>query len=244
MNQNKENEEFANDLINGLLNLNQFILKKKPHIRKYIKTRRLFEEVVNSMLNYMIKGKYDSHKYFEEMTEFINKKDKNLTLDLDMNNNNDLTIINELFTFKNSSSIPSITEEYIKNKKFKNKEKIKMLYAMKNSFSGLFEIKETDFSNGYVLVEDIFTHKKFKITDISLSTPLNQNNYYLYNRIITYDNISFQTGISCSISKENKELKEFIKKHKYKSYPNFYRCLKLYGIFKKEKHKVELKNIT
>ena len=241
---NQNNEEFAKELINGLFNLNQFILKKKSHIRKYIQTRRLFEEVVNSMLNYMSKGKYDSHKYFDEMIKFINKKEKSLALDLDMNNNNDLTIINELFIFKNSSSIPSITEEYIKNKKFKNKEKIKMLYAMQSSFVGLFEIKKTDFSNGYVFIEDIFTHKKFKITDISLSAPLNRKPYYLYSRIITYDNISFQTGISCPISKENKELKEFLKKHKYKSYPNFYRCLKLYGISKKEKHKVELKNIT
>ena len=241
---NQNNEEFAKELINGLLNLNQFILNKKPHIRKYIQTRRLFEEVANSMLNYMTKEKYDSHKYFDEMVEFINKKEKSLELDLDMNNNNDLTIINELFIFKNASSIPSITEEYIKNKKFKNKEKVKMLYAMQNSFVGLFEIKKTDFSNGYVFVEDIFTHKKFKITDISLSAPLNIQPYYLYSRIITYYNISFQTGIACPISKENKELKEFLKKHQYKSYPDFYRCLKLYGISKKENHKVELKNIT
>ncbi len=34
---------------------------------------------------------------------------------------------------------------------------------------------------------------------------MNQNNYYLYNRIITYDNISFQIGISCSISKETEK---------------------------------------
>ena len=54
---NQNNEEFAKELINGLFNLNQFILKKKSHIRKYIQTRRLFEEVVNSMLNYMTKGK-------------------------------------------------------------------------------------------------------------------------------------------------------------------------------------------
>ena len=92
----------------------------------------------------MTKGKYDSHKYFDEMAEFINKKEKSLALDLDMNNN-DLTIINELFVFKNSSSIPSITEEYIKNKKFKNKEKIKMLYAMQSSFVGPFEIKKPPF---------------------------------------------------------------------------------------------------
>lgn len=244
MNSNKENEKLANDLINGLLNLNQFILKKKTHIKKYIKIRKLFEEIIDNMFNYINKGKYDSHKYFDEMAKFINKKEKNFTLNLNMDIDTDLTIINDLFVFKNSSSIPSVTEEYIKNKKLKNKEKIKMLYAMQSSFVGLFEIKKTDSSNGYIFIEDIFTHKKFKITDLSLSAPLNNHNYYLYNRIITYDNISFQTGIMCPISKENKELKEFIKKHKYESYPDFYRCLKLYEISKKEKHKVELKNIT
>ena len=97
MNSNKENEKLANDLINGLLNLNQFILKKKTHIKKYIKIRKLFEEIIDNMFNYINKGKYDSHKYFDEMAKFINKKEKNFTLNLNMDIDADLTIINNLF---------------------------------------------------------------------------------------------------------------------------------------------------
>lgn len=47
---------------------------------------------------------------------------------------------------------------------------------------------------------------------------------YVYNRIITFDDISFGTGIHCMMTS----------KYKYKKCSEFSRCLLLYDLFKKE----------
>ena len=57
---------------------------------------------------------------------------------------------------------------------------------------------------------------------------------YVYNRIITFDDISFGTGIHCMMTSEHKSLNEFIKKHKYKNCSDFSRCLLLYDLSKRE----------
>jgi hypothetical protein len=57
---------------------------------------------------------------------------------------------------------------------------------------------------------------------------------YFYNRIITFDDISFGTGIHCMMSSEHKLLKEFIKNHKYNKCSDFSRCLLIYDLSKKE----------
>lgn len=88
-----------------------------------------------------------------------------------------------------------------------NEEKVKMLNSMKNSYVGLFKIIKTDSDNGYVTYQDVFTNKKYKIIDIAMSSTLTidkNNTIYMYNRIITYDNISFATGIHCMMDSSNK----------------------------------------
>lgn len=55
---------------------------------------------------------------------------------------------------------------------------------------------------------------------------------YVYNRIITFEDISFATEIHCMMNSEHKLLKEFIKTHKYKKYSDFSRCLLLYSLSK------------
>ena len=110
---------------------------------------------------------------------------------------------------------------------------------MKNSVAGLFKIIAVDSDNGYITCEDVFTQKKYKVIDIALSSTIKidkNETIYLYNRIITFDNISYFTGIHCMMTSKNKELMDFIKKHKYKSCSDFGRCLILYDISKKQEN--------
>ncbi len=156
---------------------------------------------------------------------------------MDYNDTDDRTILNELFIYKNHPKLTSITEIYIAKNKFKNAEKIKMLNSMKNSYVGLFKVVEVDRNDGYITYEDVFTKRKFKVIDIAMSSTLKidkKRMVYVYNRIITFEDISFGTGIHCMMTSEHKLLKEFIKKHNYKNCSDFSRCLLLYDMSKKD----------
>ena len=120
--------------------------------------------------------------------------------------------------YKNHPKLTSITEIYLQKNKFRNAEKVKMLNSMKNSYVGLFKVIDVDMNNGYITYEDVFTNRKFKVIDIAMSSTLKidkKRMIYFYNRIITFDDISFGTGIHCMMTSEHKLLQEFIKKHNY-----------------------------
>lgn len=219
-----------------LVGLNRLRLNRIPHIKKYNKLRILHSEILDSMENYVENGNYSIQNCFNILSKNIEIETKGLDFRLNPTNEDDMTILRELFMYKNHNKIPSITDVFIDKKKFRNKEKVKMLHSMKNSYVGLFKVVKTDFENGYVYYEDVFTHKRFKIIDIAMSSSYRvtkDKTLYLYNRIITYDDISFATGIHCMLDSDNKYLKEFLKKHRYKSCSDFSRCLMLYDISKK-----------
>lgn len=231
--ENKSEQEISNMLVN----INKFQLNRKNHIKKYNRLRKLHSEIISSMENYMINGKYNMNYNFKLIEDDIDKETSELDFYLDLFNINDKSILIDLFVYKNHPKISSITEIYIKNKKFKSEEKIKMLNSMNNSYVGLFKIIDADRNNGYVIYEDVFTKKKFKIIDISMSSTFKYNKnriIYFYNRIITFDDISFGTGIHCMMTCKNETLNEFIKKHKLKNCSDFSRCLLLYDLSKKE----------
>jgi hypothetical protein len=220
-----------------LVNLNKRQLNSKKHIKKYNSIRKLHSEIINSMENYIIDGKYNMNDYFNSIYNDIHKEIPELEFDLDYNDIDDRTILNDLFIYRNHSKLKSITEIYIQKNKFRNEEKLKMLNCMKDSYVSLFKVVAVDRNDGYITYEDIFTKKKFKVIDISLSSTLKideKSVIYVYNRIIKFDDISFGTGIHCIMSSDNKLLKEFIKNHKYNKYSDFSRCLLIYDLSKKE----------
>lgn len=138
------------------------------------------------MEKFLHEGKYNLSESFESIHDDLIKEIPNLEFYLDESNEDDANILAELFIYKNHPKLKSITEIYIENNKFRNEEK--MLNCMNNSYVGLFKIIDSDSKNGYVTYEDVFTKKRFKIIDISLSSTFNKKNkqtIYMYNRIIT-----------------------------------------------------------
>lgn len=229
----KSNQEATNFIIN----LNKmFFLNNKEHIKKYYKIRKIHSSVLNSMMKYVDSGKLPAEEYFNIVMPEIKKAAKDINISIDNREHDGAVVFNELFFYKTHHKFPSLTETYIKNKKFKDKEKIKMLYAMNDSIVGLFKVMDYDNQNGYVTYKDVFTNKKYKVVDVAMSSlgEINKKkDIYVYNRLITYDNITFGTGIPCAFNGNNKDLKQFIKKHKYKTCTDFSRCLILYSIAKK-----------
>ena len=234
-------EMLVEDMMSGLLNIRKYILNSKSHIKKYNKYRKIHAEILSSMSSYIFDGKYDFGKYIDELNKdrdvssFENLKGYNLSSD----NPVDLSIIIELFVYKNLKDVPSVTEIYLEKNKFKNQDKVKLLKAMNESYVGLFKVVDIDFDDAYVTYEDVFTNKRFKVIDISMSafSKVDKDNpIYMYNRVITVDGISFGTGIHCNLSYKSKEFRKFLKEHDYKKSTDFARCLTLYEISKKEKN--------
>lgn len=237
-----KDELFVEDMRKAMLNMRRYILNSKPHIKKYNHYRKVHADILESMASYVFNGKYDFGKYIDELNKdrevssFENLKG----FDLSSDNPDDVSIIAELFVYKNLKEVPSVTEIYLEKNKFKNADKVKLLKAMNESYVGLFKVTDIDFDNAYVTYEDVFTHKKFKVIDISMSAFSkvdDDNPIYMYNRVITVDGISFGTGIHCNLSYKNKEFRKFLKEHDYKKSTDFFRCLTLYEISKKEENK-------
>lgn len=216
--------------------LHRTALQKKPHIKKYNKLRKIHSDILDSMDEYLASGKSNSISELKCSSNEIFKETDKLYFNLNSTDPDDKTILTELFAYKNHPNITSLTEIYLKNNKFRSEDKVKMLQSMKESFASLFKIIDSDYENGYITYEDVFTKKKYKIVDISLSTTyVKGQDVYTYNRIVTCDGISFGTGMHTMMSGENKSLQEYIRSGKYKNRSGFARCLMLYDIAKKEK---------
>ena len=233
------NSKQYEDMYNAMIGMRKMILKRKPHIKKYYKYRKLHGEVLDSMINYMCKGKYDYEKKYKSILNDLRVETRNPNFDIELykGDADDDTIITELYCYNNHPKIDNLTEIYIRNNLFKNKDKIKMLEAMKNSYVGLFKLIDSDIIDGYIYIEDVFTKKKFKIIDVAMSVNNIKNmkrKIYYYNRIITIDDISFATGIHCILTSDNKRFMDYIKKHRYKKESGCDRCIQLYKISKKE----------
>lgn len=127
------------DMVKSAIGIHDLILKKKIHIKKYYQARKIHDAIGNDMINDILNGKIPTQDYFEQIKENIFYETKIDEFILDIENTNDLNILLELFMYRNISKILSVTEIYIKNKKYKNSDKIKMLYSMRNSIVGLFE---------------------------------------------------------------------------------------------------------
>lgn len=235
MNDDMFNKMMIEGLQNFALGLNKMKLNGKKHIKKYYHLRNIHEEIVNNMQEYMFSIKFDIQKQFSVVTKIANQSGLDFIINLESDNPDDITILAELFMYKHDADIQSITEYYLEKRKFRNDEKVKMLNSMNNSIVGLFKVISADSNEGYVVYEEVFTKKRYTIVDIAMSSTFDfneKNEIYRYDRLITYDDITFGTGIHCTLSKKNNKFKTFISNHRNKNNNDIVNCLILYDISK------------
>lgn len=235
MNEDMFGEKMIDCIHKFAININKMNLNKKEHIKKYNHLRKVHEEIINNMQGYIFSSKYDLAKQFNEFTKILKNTHLNANVSLNTSDSDDITIFIELYVYKHHPNIQSITEHYLNTGKFRNDEKVKMLNSMNNSIVSLFKIISADSNEGYVVFEDVFTKRRYRIIDIAMSSTFNLNEnseIYRYDRLITYDDITFATGIHCTLTKKNNKFKDFLKNRDNKKNNDIVNCLALYDISK------------
>ena len=219
--------------------LHQLRLKDEPHIKEYLKIRKLHGRITNSMMNYYNSGKFNA---IQRNISFDSDKTSILRTEFDTRTSVGTQAFGNVVIYKNSVNIGCITEEYIKNNKFRNQEKKDMLESMLHSKAGLFEIIMTDRNKGQVCFKDVLTDETYFVTDIGLSSNFNNDDFYFYSRLITYHNITFGTGLNLAFFKENDFIREWIKENKlqYNEKEEMNRFIELYTQYQKEDKKVSV----
>jgi len=237
-------EEGLETMYNMLANMRDFLLKDKPHIKEYKKIRKLHSEIINNMQQYYEEGKFKQEFSLEKVEEKIDRKNiKLLSTDFDTSTQLGMTSLLNIIVYKNSSTANCLTEEYLRKNKFRKPEKVEFLRAMLNSEAGLFEITMTYEENGQVKMKNVLSGKEYLVTDIALSGNKNNDKFYWYNRIITYNGISFGTGIGIIFEKTDKFIINWIKENKknYNEKEEMLRFLTLYNEYQKNDRGIKLR---
>ena len=227
-----ELSEMASRFLNGMQDL---LLKDKPHIKQYKKIRKLHDEIMKNMMNYWQSGKYQI-KIEAQNTDIDIKQIDLLYSEFDCRTILGVQALSNILVYKNSDYINCITEEYLEKNRFRNEDKKEMLNCMLNSEAGLFEIISTDEAEGKIYLKDVLNEKEYCITDIGLSSNIDNSKFYIYTRIINFDNISFSTGLHIVFHKNDKFIEKWIDDNKknYNSRQEFVRFVELYNEYIKD----------
>jgi hypothetical protein len=112
---------------------------------------------------------------------------------------------------------------------------------MLDSHPGLFEVTQTDSDEGYAYLKEVFTGEEYKIVDIGLSGNESYDAYYMYARIIVYDQIAFNSGLNFIFNKTDPFIKKHIAHHRKNYNPNgeFLRFTQVYNRYSKDPDRVK-----
>ena len=229
-------------LITGFNHFRRFSLDRKPHIKAYNKARNTHGEIVNAMVQYHQDGKFE-RRVSNDIAPGI--KYKNLRLlksDFDLNTREGGQAFYDMLIYKSTPSMSCITEDFIRDHRYKKPEKIEFLHSMLDSKLGLFEVTDINMEEGYAYLKDVFTGNECTIIDIGLSGQPNYDDNYLYTRIITYRDINFGSGLNLIFNKKEQFIKNFIQKHKKNFTPDmeFVRFTELYNHYSQNKDKIRV----
>jgi hypothetical protein len=250
-----EDDEF--DLYEGLLKITVDIhrrrLNRKPHIREYKKIRKMHEEIIGGMTIYYDEGKFE-HKF---ANPYVSEEKGNptelrsvqkpiklrlLEADFDMESREGSHAFYDMLVYKCAPNANCITEEFIKNRRYRKPEKMEFLQSMLDSKLGLYEITGIDSEDGYAYLKEVFTGEEYKMTDTGLSYSNSDLDVYLYTRIITYSDIAFTTGFSLFFKKADRFIQDFIKREKkdYQTLGEYVRFIELYNRFSKDSKRIRV----
>lgn len=232
----------ANENMSHFLNsMQNFLLKDKSHIKEYKKIRKLHGEIMESMMNYFYNNNFEL-KVEHNIENIGNINRYNINSKFDTSTELGIQAMANILVYKNARDINCITEEFIKNKKYRVQEKIDFLESMLNSEAGLFEITETDRKEGHVYLKNVLNNNEYCITDIGLSSNLSNDKLYMYMRIITYHGISFGTGLNLAFDKNDKFIQKWIKENllNFDKKQEFVRFIELYNEYEKKDKKINV----
>ena len=235
--------EFQESLFKAMTNIRKFTLNKKPHIKEYYKIRKMHGEITDSMSEYYFNGQFNIDD--AACLHFAsNSKNKIRLMEMDFNLETDHGIqgLLEILVYKGSPIKKCITEEFIEKSRYRKPDKIEFLHSMLNSKAGLFEATKTDEKEGCVYLKNVFTGEEYKIIDIGFSGNRNNDDFFMYNRIITHHELCFGSGINLIFSKTDDFIINHIQGHKNDYIPDneFLRFKQLYNHFIKHSNNINI----
>lgn len=193
------------DFLDSMLD---YIQNRSPEVKKYLKVRKLHQEIYDSMSRYI----NDIEKSDQIIQKLIYHSQYSF-LDLNLGDKRHQKLYAELVVYPQVPGVESLSEEYLRKRRFRKQEKIDLLNAMINSRWVLVEIKDRNEEDGLVLMRDIIRNSTFYINDKNLGKYGTGRNFYYYMHIIDYDDICFQTGFTLTYEKTSR-FKKWIKRHK------------------------------
>ena len=217
--------------------------KEKAKAKKeYKKAREIHCEILDSMMRYFESPQYINNigkKYVELLGQ---QRDESQLLYnfFDTRTQLGTQSLANVVIYKNIDNIECITETFLKNNRYKKKEKEEFLKSMLNSKAGLYEVIKTDFDEAQVYIKNVLNGEIIQLTDIGMSGNTNNTEHYFYMRIISYKDISFGTGLSLVFEKKDKFIQKWIKDNKknYNEKKELNRFLELYNRYKDDESKI------
>ena len=106
-------------------NLRDFLLKDKPHIKKYKKARKIHGEIIDSMMRYFESPRYKENieKQYKEIIMQKNNNVHQFDTFFDTRTQLGVQALANVVIYKNIESMNCITEEFLKTNRYKKKEK-------------------------------------------------------------------------------------------------------------------------
>ena len=232
-------EDLNETMLDFLTNMQEFLLKNKPHIKEYKKIRKLHREIIDSMMNYF----YNKNSELVIDYNIDNENVYDINSKFDTSTQLGAQALGNVVIYKNAPNMNCVTEDYIKNKKYRAQEKIEFLESMLNSEAGLFEVTKTDRKEGQVYVRNVLNNNEYCLTDIGLSSNLSNENFYMYMRVITYHGISFGTGLNLVFDKKDKFIQKWIKENlaDFDKKQEIVRFIELYNEYEKNENKINVR---
>ena len=239
-------ENYEDDYINGLYQLQNnfriFLLKDKDHVKKYKKSRKIHQEIINSMIHFFETSKYKENieKQYKEIIRQKNNNVYQLDTFFDLRTQLGVQALENVLIYKNIENVNCIVEEFLKTNRYRKKEKVEFLKSMLESKAGLYEIIKTDFEEAQVYLKNVLNGEIIKLTDIVMSGNKNNTEIYFYTRIISYNGINFGTGLSLVFDKKDEFIQEWIINNKkdYNKKQETFRFLELYNKYRDDKNKI------
>lgn len=230
--------ELLSNLLNGMQNL---FLKNEPHIKEYRRIRNLHNEIMESMMKYLQQGKFKL-KIDRNMEDIGKEGISYINCKFDTSTELGIQAMANAMVYKNACNMNCITEEFIKNNRYKTQEKIELLESMLNSEAGLFEITSTDREKGQVYLRNVLNNKEYCITDIGFSSNLRNDTIYVYTRIITYHGISFGTGLNIAFDKKDDFIGKWIQENlkDFDTKQEISRFMELYNKYERDENRVKV----
>jgi hypothetical protein len=217
----EENPDFMLNVFELIQQIRYHGLRRHSHIKAYDKARKLYQETINSMMKYYGKGKFklkqDMDTDSEEYSQIKELGDLSVfESSFDFSDEKQLKSFMDIIIYKHLPQMNCITEEFIKQKRFKKPEKMELLNSMLESRLGLYEIQAVDKENAYVDLRNVLNDDKVRIIDKGLSGHLVWDDFYIYTRIINFQGMAFDTGLTFFFDKKDRTIRKFIRKEKKK----------------------------